>query len=202
MKLKALRLFFSDMFAIESQRALFDHIAYLKGSTIAHSTGAKVRSPDEPTRIALTDPAVRVVTDFTWEQPVTIAGDYAIDDALREMMIAGVRALLVVHGDVVLGLITAYDIQGERPLQFLCASNYTRHDEIEVGDIMTPWRRVPTLDWQLVRRARVLELASFFKTTLATHAVIVEHGEQGGTFVRGLTSRARLERRLGHSIDQ
>jgi CBS domain len=195
------------MFAIKSPRALFDHIAYIRSSTITHSNGARVRSPDEPTRIALTDPAVRVVTDFTWEQPVTIAGDCAIDDALRKMMFAGVRALLVVRGDVVLGLITSYDIQGERLSQFrlsqfLYASNYTRHDEIKVGHVMTPWRRVPTLDWQLVRRARVLELASFFKITLATHAVIVEDREQGGTFVRGLTSRARLERRLGHSINR
>jgi hypothetical protein len=34
------------------------------------------------------------------------------------MILAEVRALLVVKGDVVTGLITSYDIQGERPLRF------------------------------------------------------------------------------------
>jgi len=79
---------------------------------------------------------------------VTVTEDRSIDDALRDMMLAGVRALLVVSEDAVTGLITSYDIQGERPLQFLLTSNYTRHDEIEVGHIMTPWERVPRLDWR------------------------------------------------------
>jgi CBS domain-containing protein len=66
-------------------------------------------------RIALSDPAVRVVTDFMLEQPLTVAEDRPIDEALREMIVAGVRALVVVHGNVVTGLVTSYDIQGERP---------------------------------------------------------------------------------------
>jgi hypothetical protein len=89
-------------------------------------------------RLALTDPAVHVVTDFAWEAPVTVPEGLPIDDALREMIRAGVRALLVVQDERVTGLITSYDIQGERPLQFLRQSGYRRHDEIEVGHIMTP----------------------------------------------------------------
>jgi CBS-domain-containing membrane protein len=49
----------------------------------------------------------------------TVTEDRSIDDALRDMMLAGVRALLVVREDAVTGLVTSYDIQGERPLQFL-----------------------------------------------------------------------------------
>jgi CBS domain containing-hemolysin-like protein len=151
-------------------------------------------------RIALTDPAVRVVTDFMLEQPLTVAEDRPIDEALREMIVAGVRALVVVHGDMVIGLITSYDIQGERPLQFLRSSNFSRHDEIEVGHIMTPWDQVPTLDWQAVRTERVADIVKFFKNTRATHGAILEYMDQGGIFVRGLVSRTQLERQLGYSI--
>jgi CBS domain-containing protein len=151
-------------------------------------------------RLALSDPAVQVVTDFLWEQPVTVPGELSIDHALREMIRAGVRALLVVRDEVVIGLITSYDIQGERPLQFLGKSGYRRHDEIEVGHIMTAWERVARLDWQSLRRARVSDLTAFFRCTAATHVVVVEHTDHGRSAVRGLISRTRLERQLGHSI--
>jgi CBS domain containing-hemolysin-like protein len=157
-------------------------------------------SEADEARLAVTDPALQVVTDFVLEQPATVPADHSIDEALREMIRAGVRALLVVRDEVVTGLITSYDIQGERPLQFLAESGYRRHDEIEVGHIMTPWERVTTLDWQALGRARVADLVAFFRATAATHVVVSEFRDQGGTVVRGLISRTRLERRLGHSI--
>jgi CBS domain-containing protein len=161
----------------------------------------KARSPEAAEgRLALTDPAVYVVTDFVREEPITVPEELSIDDALREMIRAGVRALLVVGDEVVIGLITSYDIQGERPLQFLRESGDRRHDEIEVGHIMTPWERVPTLDWQAFGRAHVSELAAFFRRTAATHVVMVEHTDRGRSAVRGLISRTRLERQLGYSI--
>jgi len=151
-------------------------------------------------RLALTDPAVHVVTDFASEQPITVPEEISIDAALREMIRAEVRALLVVRGEVLTGLITSYDIQGERPLQFLAQSGYRRHDEIEVGHIMTPWERVPALDWQALRGARVLDLVAFLKCTAATHVVMVEHTDQWRSAVRGLISRTRLARQLGQRI--
>jgi CBS-domain-containing membrane protein len=147
-----------------------------------------------------TDINRHLATDFLWQQPLTVPEELSIDDALREMIRGGVRALLVVRDEVVTGLITSYDIQGERPLQFLAESGYRRHYEIEVGHIMTPWERVPTLDWQSLRRAQVSEVAVFFKSRTATHVVILEQKDQGTGTVRRLISRARLERQLGHSI--
>lgn len=162
-----------------------------------------VRAPSREAaegRLAVTDPAVQVVTDFVFQQPVTVPEQLAIDDALRQMIRAGVRALLVVRDEVVTGLITSYDIQGERPLQFLADSGYRRHDEIEVGHIMTPWERVPRLDWQALDGARVSDLIAFFRCTAATHVVMVEQTDQGSTAVRGIISRTQLERQLGNSI--
>lgn len=193
------------MLETEFQSGVSKSGVYFNGSAWSparsSNTGAG-RQQSAERRVALTDSAVHVVTDFSWEPPVTIAEDRPIDEALREMMLAGVRALLVVQGKIVTGLITSYDIQGERPLQFLQTSNYTRHDEIEVGHIMTPWDLVPMLDWLVFgRTARVADIVKLFKRTHATHLVLVEYAEQGGTFVRGLISRTQLERQLGHSIE-
>jgi len=160
---------------------------------------ARARAVPE-SRLALTDPAMHVVTDFAWEQPITVPEEISIDDALREMIRAEVRALLAVRGEVVTGLITSYDIQGERPLQFLAHSGYRRHDEIQVRHTMTPWERVPVLDWQALHRARISDLVTFLKCTDATHVVMVEHTDQWRSAVRGLISRTRLARQLGQRI--
>jgi CBS domain-containing protein len=148
----------------------------------------------------LVDPAAVVVTDFTWERPVIVEENRTIDDAEREMMRRAVRALLVINRERITGLITAFDLRGERPLQFLRASGLLQRSEIEVGHIMTPWDRLPTLDWQAVRSARLHGIVEVFRTTGATHVPIVEHGERGGVFVRGIISRGRLERQLGCRI--
>jgi CBS domain-containing protein len=190
--------------SVNPHSAITRSVAYFDGS-ISRSVNdpsprkSRLSQPVEA-RLELTDPAMRVVTDFVWEPPATVREESIIDDALRQMIRAGVRALLTVHDDTVTGLITSYDIQGERPLQFLAVSGYDRHDEIEVRHIMTPWKRVPTLDWQTLGRARLSDLAAFFRSTHVTHVVVVEYADGGETFVRGLVSRARLARQLGHSI--
>jgi hypothetical protein len=183
-------------------------VAYLSESALppdgtpSHPCAERARraAAAEP-RVALADRAYRVVTDFAWEQPLSIGEDRPIQEALLQMRLAGVHALLVAQSDLVTGLITTYDIQGERPRRFLQHSPHPRYFEIEVGHIMTPWNRVPTLDWEHVMRIRVINIVKFFKTRSATHAVIVEYGDQGSVFVRGLISRLRLERQLRYSID-
>jgi CBS domain containing-hemolysin-like protein len=137
------------------------------------------------------------MTDFTREPPATVTEDRSIDDALEDMVFAGVHALLVVRGDLVSGLITSYDIQGDRPLILLMAPSYRRPDQIAVREIMTPWDQVPKLDWSLVNAAQVFELARAFRRMRATHLVVVQNLEYRGAFVRALISRRRLNRQLG-----
>jgi hypothetical protein len=187
----------------ESPFAILNPVAYLDGSISPRPVRSRRRavsgSDITNVRIVPTDRAMQVVTDFTWEQPVTIANDRTTDDALREMTVAGVHALLVMQADIVTGLITYFDIQAFDASPAARAGT-ARHEHIEVIEIMTPWERVVTFDWYMVGAAQVAELVTLFECTSATHAVMVEHGEQGGTFVRGIASRARLERQLGHSI--
>lgn len=167
-------------------------------SFIEHSADTKLWRPGaaESRRVTRNDPATLVVTDFTREAPVTVTQDRPIDDALQDMMAAGVRALLVVSGDLLSGLITSYDVQGERPSQLQRASSHTRH-EIEVGQIMTPWDQVPKLDWSWLGVVRVGDIADLFSAADATHVVVVEHVNKTEAFVRALISRTRVYRQLG-----
>lgn len=184
------------MFDTVSRSASNLSVAYLGG--FAYPAARAPRAKE--TLLALTDPALSVVTNFAWERPVTVTATCSVDEALEEMMRTGVRALLVVRDAVVTGLITSYDIYGERPLQFLAASGLRRHDEIEVGHVMTPWERVPSFDWRSLARAWVSDLVAYFDKSPATHVVVIEHADRAETFVRGLLSRTRLARQLGRPI--
>ncbi len=152
-------------------------------------TDGQVLGPD--------DPAIHVVTDFTREHPATVDEDRQIDDALADMVRAGVRALLVVRDHRIVGLVTSYDIQGERPLQFLQSSNYSRHEDIRVIDVMTPWDQLVAIDWRALQRATARELLQLFEETRRTHLLVVDtSGDRATCVVRALASRARLERQL------
>lgn len=182
----------------------YGSIAFLDGSAAPdpgpRAVERRLRRLQSARRIALTDSAASILTDFTWDAPVTVAADRFIDDALRDMIVAGVRALLVMRGEVVVGLITSYDIQGERPLQFLDTSGFARHNDIEVGHIMTPWDRVPTVDLPWISSASVADVVERFRRKRGSHFMVVEYPEQGGAFVRGMFSRAEIERRLARSL--
>jgi hypothetical protein len=158
------------------------------------------RPPPQSLRRALaTEPAVRVMTDFMRDLPFTVPADRLIDDALRDMMVAAVRALFVVRADRVVGLVTSYDIQGERPLQFLAASGFSRHDEIVVGHIMTPWVEVPKLDMTWVSGVQVAAVDRYFQRTFVSHAAVIERGDGGEEIIRGLFSRTRIDRQLART---
>ena len=166
------------------------------GPALARQTPRRP-APVHRSRVAPADPATRVMTDFCAQAPVWVTAERPIDEALRDMMVAGVRALLVIRGESVIGLITSYAIQGARPMQFLHEAGFTRHDEIQVGHVMTPWDRVPTLEWEMVRAASVQDIAEQFRSRRATtHIVVLERSESGAASVRGLFSRTQLERQL------
>ena len=143
------------------------------------------------------DPAIYAVTDFTREHPATVDVERQIDDALNDMIRLGLRALLVFNDHRIVGLITSYDIQGERPIQFLQSSNYRHHRDIRVADIMTPWEDLLALDWERLQQACAGDLLQVFEETGLTHLIVIEGDpKSSSSIVRGLVSRARLARQL------
>jgi CBS-domain-containing membrane protein len=142
------------------------------------------------------DPALLAITDFTREYPVTAAADRQIDDALGDMVSLGVRALLVRRDQRIVGLLTSYDIQGERPIQFLQSSNHRHHHEIRVADIMTPWDALKAIHWSTLQAMSAGDLLHVLEEANLTHAIVVEAHRGTPCVVRALLSRARLIRQL------
>jgi CBS domain-containing protein len=168
--------------------------------THGHSSYAGVlprRSTDPGNRIQLYDSAVNAMNDFSREYPVTVDEDRPIGVALSDMARLGVRALLVVNELQVVGLIASYDIEGERPILYIQQFHGVLRNEVQVGQVMTRWQDLVTLSWPAVKTARVVDVLQALRDTNLMHLLVVETESDGSTTVRGLFSRARIERQLG-----
>jgi CBS-domain-containing membrane protein len=155
------------------------------------------------TRLTLDDPALELMTDLRRVPPISVQASTSIDEALRGMVLSGVRFLFVVNGtQQLVGAITAYDIQGEKPLLYLRSVDGTlgsrSHREIEVGHIMEPVAEWVVVLLPAVNRLRLRHVAAMFQETGRRHLVVVEPdlGRSAAT-VCGLFSATQLERELG-----
>lgn len=153
------------------------------------------RSTDPTTRVQLYDPATSVMNDFTRQYPVTVDEDRQIGAALRDMARLGVRSMLVVNELKVVGFITSYDIEGERPIQYIQQFHGVRRDEVQVGQVMTRWHDLVTLNWADVKKARVFDVLRALQYADLMHLLVIDRTSAGAQ-ARGLFSRARIERQL------
>ena len=153
-----------------------------------------------PEKATLDDAAVNVMTDLTRVTAVIILPGDTVDEAHRRMVQRGVRQLLVVDQDRrVVGLITATDILGEKPL--LAASQRgMRREEVHVRDIMTPQERLQVLSMADVRAAKVGHIVSTLQRAGRQHAMVVDYDAKGRQTVRGLFSATQIARQLGVTI--
>jgi CBS domain-containing protein len=145
--------------------------------------------------VALEDPAKSVMTDFSEHSIVTVRADEQIDGALEHMRHAGVRSAFVLDDarERVLGLITAYDIMGEKPLR-LEQEMLAGREELLVRHLMES-----TVDWEVLRigdveRATVAAVLDAFKRSGRTHLPVVAEQPAGGARLRGVFSSAKLLR--------
>ncbi|HYS14351.1 MAG TPA: CBS domain-containing protein [Burkholderiaceae bacterium] len=151
--------------------------------------------------VQVDSPATEVMTDLRRVSAVTIGFDAPIDTANQAMIEKRVRALFVVDDDVhhVLGIITATDILGERPLK-LAQERGIRRNELVVRDIMTPADQIEVLDLHEIARARVGDIVATLQLAGRQHALAVEVAEgegAGATTVCGIFSLTQIARQLG-----
>ena len=156
---------------------------------------------DAISNLDMDGPAIRAMTDFSKECPITALEQHTIEEALQTMVHSGVRSLLVVRKKHVTGLLTSYDIQGERPIQFLqsdhCPPDRHLHSAVLVSDVMTPWDALPTLTIDRLLEARAGDLLITFSQIQQSHLLVIQSCEEPGSCtVRGLISRTRLQRQL------
>jgi CBS domain-containing protein len=143
------------------------------------------------------DPALSVMTDFRARASVTVSQTASVDEALEHMKHTGVRSAFAIdeRSRVVVGLVTAYDISSEKPMQHMIASS-ARRSEVQVRDIMQricDWR---VLDIKQVERVTVAAVAQLFAETGLTHVPVVEISEDGEHRLRGMLSAANIKRLL------
>ena len=174
--------------------------APLRFTLLRSGTGYAQPGQTVPERVTVEDPAESVMTDFRATTAVIILSGDTVEEAHRRMIQRGVRLLLVVDQNrQVVGVITAADILGEKPVQAVSQRGITR-EELLVRDIMTSQERLEVLDLQEVRASRVGHVVSTLKQAGRQHAVVVEREASGKQLVRGLFSATQIARQLGVAI--
>lgn len=151
-----------------------------------------------PDSSALEDPAQTVMTDLQRVKIFTVAPSTLIDDALQKMIHAEVRLLIVTAlGDSVLGLISADDIMGERPVSVSSAERIP-HKEIRVEQIMTQRDEIEALRLDDVEDASVGDILATLRGAGRQHAIVTDRDEETGRkILRGIFSLTQIARQLG-----
>lgn len=151
---------------------------------------------NETWQVKLSDPASFVMTDFRERTFFKIAPDEQIDEVLDKMKHAGLRAAFVMdkQGDKLLGMITSYDIMGEKPLRYLQSAGLTEHKDILVSDIMENLREMVAVEAHEIEKATVHSVLDVLQKCGRTHLPVVEKKTGEELHLRGLFSLSRVLR--------
>ena len=161
-------------------------------------TDAGFRRPTQvqASGVTLQSPARDVMTDLSRVTAATIRPQAPLAGANQFMITRGLRLLLVVdEREHVLGLITATDILGERPMQ-VATERGLRRDELTVADIMTPAHRMQAMALADVEGARVGHVLETLHRAGRQHALVTD----GQATVCGIFSLSQIARQLGIAL--
>jgi CBS domain-containing protein len=160
-------------------------------------TGTRVASPQPPSRLTQESPALEAMTDLQRVSAATIAPDRSIDECNAIMIARAIRLLFVEDSQQsIVGVITATDLLGEKPVRFM-QERAVRHHEILVSDLMTPAPALEALDLQGVSHAQVGHIVATLKSAGRQHTFVTD---EGGRRIRGLFSATDIARRLGAEV--
>ncbi len=170
----------------------------LATATLAQNPCLRRPTAPIPPRVKADSPAVAVMTNFKRVPAITVDPGARIDDANRKMIEYAVRLLLVVgRSNAVLGIISASDILGEKPLQIV-RERGVRRAEVEVRDLMTPCCELQVIQRLDMLKARVRHVVAALKCVQRQHALVVEPDGQGTCqAVCGMFSASQIARQLG-----
>ena len=165
--------------------------------------GATFHKPRQllPETVNADDSAQQVMTDFQIVTAYTIFPLETIEDARAKMIHRGVRMLLVVDDmNHILGLITASDLTGEKPMQVVQHQGI-RHSDVLVKDIMTPRERLEVLCMEDVQKARVGDIVATLKAHGRQHALVVDRALDRSQMLRGMFSVSQIGKQMGASVE-
>lgn len=175
---------------------------YAALSCVRLNAGIACQTPDGLAPIVHAgDPALSVMTDFAEVTPLTIEPGMRLGTAMRKMKAAGMRLLLVPdQDDNIVGIITACDIQGERPVR-LSEDMRIPRDDIHVDMLMTPLDKVDAIDMNTVRTARVGDIINTLRDQECQHLLVVDSDRiTGDQTIRGVFCMANISRLIGRDV--
>ena len=163
-------------------------LAPYASSTLAHPA---------PNPVTLDSPAVDVMTDLERVAAVTIEASASLVTANEYMIARGVRSLFVTAPNGrVLGLVTAADMLGERPVRESHARGVGRND-LQVTDVMTPIHAVAAMKLEDVRAAKVGHIVASLTQAGRQHGLVAEIRGPSEVSIRGIFSASQIARQLG-----
>ena len=160
--------------------------------------GTTFHRPNAHKVVKIDSPAVEVMTDLQCVGAATTAPEATLAQATQAMVARSVRLLLVVDpvGDI-LGLITARDTMGDRPIKHI-QENGGKHADLKVRDIMTPIEDIQVLSIDDVAQATVGNVIATLESVGRQHAMVVDFDRiSGQEAVRGIFSVTQIGRQLG-----
>ncbi len=142
------------------------------------------------------------MTDLTQVKAATTQPNTTLRQAEQLMIYQGVRMLFVVTDmPSIEGLITTTDLRGDKQMR-LVRERGLHYDELCVADVMTPLEALDAIDYELLRTAAVRHAVATLAQLGRNHLLVVERATaQTPRRVRGIVSRAQIERQLGKAID-
>lgn len=151
-------------------------------------------------RVRLDSPALEVMTDLRQVPAATVDAGMSQDEAHRAMQARGVRLLLVTDAARgVIGLVTAADFLGERPLR-VAQERGLRVGELSVAQVMTPLAAMEAVRLEDVLRAEVGHVIATLRRSGRQHALVIETAAAGRARIRGIFSMTQIARQLGESL--
>jgi hypothetical protein len=152
-------------------------------------------SPKEPASLAM--------ADFRTGPMITTTNGTSIEVALQQMKLSGARFAFVVdeHGALV-GSVTSYDIQGEKPMRYMqsvgCSHTTCAWRDVAVENIMEPLPEWQVIDFAYVSRLTIGDVATLMANAGRRYLVVAERLQHDAAWqVRGLFSGARIQILLG-----
>jgi CBS domain-containing protein len=173
--------------------------------TFRFPVGTVIAQAHPPQQVAVTleSSGTDVMTDLTQVRAATVPPGISLAQAEISMIHQGVRLLFVVsHMPGVDGIVTAADLQGERPMQ-LVSRRHVKFEDLTVADVMTPLPDIDVIDFAFLRRANVRQVIAALVKTGHAHMLVIEHASRTTPErIRGVISKTQIERQVGTQLPE
>ncbi len=166
----------------------------LNTHTLSYNADLTTEKKDTAASITLLSPALSVITDLRLVEAISIKSDSNLDQAHSLMIARAVRLLFVVNQqNEFVGLITAHDILGEKPVAL-----HKRHADISVSEVMQEKHHISAIDYHELAQANVGSLIATMKKIGHQHALVVRKEEdEDQESVIGLVSTSQIANLTG-----